>query len=310
MISPVVQIVKAPCADGDTVASSAKNRENTIHLALLNVRSLAGKSFLINDLIIEQQVDFMFLTETWLDTNNSAAVLIETAPPNYSFMSEVRAEKKGGGVASLYTDVLNCKQISFGTFTTFEYLAIILKSSSRVLLITIYRPPRYSANFLDEFTQLLSIICIDFISLIIAGDVIIHVDNTNDKNARELLHTVENFGLTQHVSGPTHSKGHTLDLLMSKGLDIWKVFVSDVALSDHYCISFEMSVTDVIHTRSDVTLRRYINENTCTSFIQAFLATPALTPNPVSNLVDTFNAKLTNIIDAIASLHHGEIHHQ
>lgn len=87
---------------------------------------------------------------------------------------------------------------------------------------------------------------------------------------------------------------------MSKGLDICKVFVSDVALSDHYCISFEMSVTDVIHTRSDVTLRRYINENTCPSFIQAFLAAPALTPNPVSNLVDTFNAKLTNFIAAIA----------
>jgi len=49
---------------------------NTLKLALLNVRSLAGKSFVINDFITKHNLDFMFLTETWLDQNNSTAVLI------------------------------------------------------------------------------------------------------------------------------------------------------------------------------------------------------------------------------------------
>ena len=39
----------------------------TIHLALLNVRSLAGKSFLMNDFIADHKLDVLFLTETWLD---------------------------------------------------------------------------------------------------------------------------------------------------------------------------------------------------------------------------------------------------
>lgn len=57
---------------------------NTIHLALLNVRSLAGKLFLINDLICDFKLDFMFLMETWLSQSNCAAVLMETAPPNFN----------------------------------------------------------------------------------------------------------------------------------------------------------------------------------------------------------------------------------
>lgn len=45
----------------------------------------------------------MFLTETWLSQDNGAAALIESAPPNFSFISEARVNKKGGGVAILKT---------------------------------------------------------------------------------------------------------------------------------------------------------------------------------------------------------------
>ena len=82
-----------------------------LHLALLNIRSLVGKSFLINDFINEHNLDFMFLTETWLSQDNSAAVLIESTPPNYSFFSEARVHKRGGGVATLFKDSFQCKNM-------------------------------------------------------------------------------------------------------------------------------------------------------------------------------------------------------
>lgn len=75
---------------------------------------MSGKIFLINDFIIKQNLDFMFLTETWLDQDNTAAVLIETTSPNFSSMSEARVHKKGGGVAILFNDSLQCKQMSYG----------------------------------------------------------------------------------------------------------------------------------------------------------------------------------------------------
>lgn len=117
----------------------ADNVFKTLKLALLNIRSS------INDFIIKHNLDLMFLIETWLDQNNSAAVLTESTPPNFNFMSEARVHKKGGGVAILYNDSLQCKQISYGTFASLEYVALQLNSSSRAMFLNIYRPPKYCA---------------------------------------------------------------------------------------------------------------------------------------------------------------------
>ena len=272
----------------------------TLTLALLNVRSLAGKSFLINDFIIKHNLDFMFLTETWLDHNNSAAVLIESAPPNFSFMSENRVNKKGGGVAILFNDSFQCTQISYGNFASFEYVALQLRSSPQALLLNIYRPPKYCASFFDDFTELLSIICINFDRVIIAGDFNIHVDNPQDRGTKELCCVFESYGLTQHVTQPTHNKGHTLDLIISKGLNISKVVVTDVALSDHSCVFFNGTISVPKSVQTKLIRKRYITENTSESFIQLFSSTPTLTGASVTELVDNFNCKITNVIDAIA----------
>ncbi|KAK0151119.1 hypothetical protein N1851_007756 [Merluccius polli] len=118
-----------------------------------------GKSRLINNFIIENTFDFMFVTETWLNQNNSGVVLVESIPPNFNIMSEIRVGKQGGGVMSEVRisqkggGVMSEGRKSFGKFASFEYLALILKPASCVLLLTIYRPPKYSANFFDEFTE-------------------------------------------------------------------------------------------------------------------------------------------------------------
>lgn len=124
-----------------TVANHAFNTS----MALLNIRSLVGKSFLINDFIIKHNLDFIFLTETWLSVNNSDTVLIESAPPGFIFINEARIHRKGGGVAILYKETLQCKKMSCGIFNSFEYVAAQLSSPQRTILLTIYRPPKYDA---------------------------------------------------------------------------------------------------------------------------------------------------------------------
>ena len=57
---------------------------SNMSMALLNVRSLTNKTFVINELIAERQLDCMFLTETWLNSD-APAILIETSPSSYSF---------------------------------------------------------------------------------------------------------------------------------------------------------------------------------------------------------------------------------
>ncbi len=80
---------------------------------------------MINDLITTNNLDFMFLIETWLEDNCSATVLTETAPPNFNFISVYRTVRRGGGVAALFKDVYQCKQVSFGQYLSFEYLVCI-----------------------------------------------------------------------------------------------------------------------------------------------------------------------------------------
>ena len=53
----------------------------------------------------------MFLTETWLELNNIATILIETAPPNYEFFEVCISGKRGGGVAAIFINVFQGKRV-------------------------------------------------------------------------------------------------------------------------------------------------------------------------------------------------------
>lgn len=90
---------------------------------------------------------------------------------------------------------------------------------------------------MHSFLMILPVLC-----LLIVGDFNFHVDCPNDVNANELLNILDSLGLSQHGTEPTHNnKGHTLDLIISKGLQISEVGVGDVALSDHYSVFFKPS---------------------------------------------------------------------
>ena len=78
-LSNLLTVTRQPTSPGTPIIS--------IKLALLNIRSLANKSFLVNDIIISYNLDFMFLTETWLTEDCNAIVLNETAPEKCDYMN-------------------------------------------------------------------------------------------------------------------------------------------------------------------------------------------------------------------------------
>ncbi len=122
--------------------------------------------------------------------------------------------------------------MSFGQYLSFEYLSIVLKGAPRILFIIIYRPPKYSPAFVEEFTELLSMISSELDCFAIAGDFNIHTDNAEIKTTKEIITVLNTFDLSQHVHGPTHNRGHTLDLLITRGLNISSIIIKDVALSN------------------------------------------------------------------------------
>lgn len=138
----------------------------------------------------------------------------------------------------------------------------------------IYRPLKYSTTFFDEFSVLLSIIVTDFDSIIINGDVIIHVYYPNDRNAQELSTMLENFGLLQHVKEPNHNKGHILDFVISKGLTISNFMVLDAVLLAHFCVLFNMTVIVDICNRSKTVKKHYLIKHSSMPFSQSISMTP------------------------------------
>ena len=135
-------------------------------------------------------------------------------------------------------------------------------------------------NFTAQFSDLLTEIIPSHNRVLIAGDLNIHVDNPTRAFESEFLDLIESYGLTQHVSGPTHSGGHTLDLVLSVNIPI-----SDVetmlahADCDHKAVLFTSSLSIPPATQSSARLSRFINTHTAPRF--SLLSWPPKTPGQV-----------------------------
>ncbi|KAL0985004.1 hypothetical protein UPYG_G00151730 [Umbra pygmaea] len=118
--------------------------------------------------------------------------------------------------------------------------------------------------------------------------------------AKDIIAVLNTFDLTQHVHESTHNRGHTLDLLISRGLNISLIIVKDVALSDHFCIFFDILISPNIEARSLSVKKRCLNENTRVLFMKTLSLTPSISADSVDFLLDSFNSKVKSAIDDIA----------
>lgn len=99
-------------------------------------QSLINKTFIINDLITSHRLNCFLLTETWLDETGSKE-LIEASPPNFSSLHCSRENSRGGGVAAIFSSNLSSKNVYFGSYSMFEYLAFVMKSAYPCLVLTV-----------------------------------------------------------------------------------------------------------------------------------------------------------------------------
>src|ERR1044071_10441506 len=80
--------------------------------------------------------------------------------------------------------------------------------------------------------------------LLILGDFNLHIDVSNDFYSSEFLTLLQTFDLCQHITSPTHSSGHILDLLISrKEHNISQVNITDPLLSDHSAVLFQVPLS-------------------------------------------------------------------
>ena len=88
------------------------------------------------------------------------------------------------------------------------------------MLATVYRPPGHHADFIKEFADFLSELILTGDKVLVVGDFNIHVDNEKDALGLAFKDIVNSIGVRQHVSGPSHRRNHTLDLILSHGTNV------------------------------------------------------------------------------------------
>jgi len=94
----------------------------------------------------------------------------------------------------------------------------------------------------------------NFERFLIIGDFNIHICCQKDSFVKDFINLTEVFDLVQMVTGPTHLKGHTLDLILSHGILLNEIEICERSFSDHSPITFSMPVSrsTINHCKTDV----------------------------------------------------------
>ena len=255
-------LIRIHCSNGVPLVNG--NRNQSLLLCSLNTCSVRNKTADVFDYACDCKADLFTFTESWL-REGADAVRAELSPDCYKFMGQNRIGRSGGGTGITYCHSLNVKRIDGGEHESFEFSEWMVsgRSTKKLRVVIIYRPP-YSENhsltvltFCSEFANYMESILLSKEQLLIVGDMH-HVDDAREAGARNFLDLLESLGLKQHVRGPTHIHGHTLDLVVTRLAEniILDTPKADRYLSDHAAILRKLTSSKPLNTVKEVMYHR------------------------------------------------------
>ena len=252
--------------------------------------------------ILDRNSDVVFLTETWLQSDKNA-VTAEIQTYGYKLLHNRRKDRekdRGGGVGILVKSSYMAKQIPAKQFLSFEHTVVRVPVAKKTLyLISVYRVLFVAVSvFMEEFSELLGMYTIPNEHYVIAGDFNIHVES-DDSNAKQLKELLDMYDLHQHISSPTHNKGHTLDLVITSRDPnlLTDVNVTEIDLSHHYLIDFKLT-TEIKTLQQKVVTYRSTKNVDMMKFnedVQNRLNTLPPTRD-LATKVENYNVTLTQIV--------------
>lgn len=123
---------------------------------------------------------------------------------------------------------------------------------------------------------------------------------------------IEAHGLQQHVKVPTHIRGHTLDVVITRdSLSLPELIISDTGIGDrqgnsicdHFAVSFNIHIAKPPPQHKQITYRK-LRDIDMSSFISDISNHPDLQnlDADLEDLVDTYNTTLQSVLDKHAPL--------
>ena len=163
----------------------------------------------------------------------------------------------------MYRDSVKVTQVPTPDHQSFETLECLIHASTCVRLCVIYRTPNAGtiSVFFDEFSDYMASVMTSPGKPLIVGDFNFHVNDNQDRDACLFANVTSSFGLCQHVSGPTHRNGHTLDLVFSHKDDemVSAAAAIDHGFPDHWPVFTTLSLTKPPLPTKTFTCRRIKN---------------------------------------------------
>ena len=126
----VITIARAPL----TIHAIA--RQKSVALSLLNARSVRNKSFIIKDFVVDNNIDILAITETWLQDDISNQITINNiCPTGFVLRNLPRVGSRRGGVALLYKNRFRLKKFSRDiNYNSFEFTDRVISYQLRCRL--------------------------------------------------------------------------------------------------------------------------------------------------------------------------------
>ena len=213
--------------------NNTKSTKCGVSIGHLNIRGLRGNISEVAFLLQHSRLDILAITETHLSESiDDNEVLID----GYCIKRLDRKSRKGGGVAFLYRNNLDIRDVPKYHDDNLEALWIeLVLYSQRLLLGCIYRPPDCNI-FYDNFRIIIEKVWLKRKNVIITGDF--NSDLLSDNgNSRKLIQLLNSFNYKNMIKKPTRTTENTntlLDLLIvSNSSKIHASGVIDYAIADH-----------------------------------------------------------------------------
>jgi hypothetical protein len=301
--------------------------QKNLKISSINPRSVKNKTIAICDFILSNDFDLVAFTETWLGSTVDKTWSSELVPNGYRIQQVPRPGKtRGGGVAISYKANIDFKMLtssSDGHFSTFEYSDCnIAINKNSLCLSVIYKPPPSQQNgfstneFLEhEWPLFRSKYATTDKPIVIVGDLSFHLDIPTDRDTSKFNSCLETFGMEQHVRGPTHVAGHTLNVIITRDTDtiVSNIEVNDPGLADsdgkisrdHFAVIFHIRAEKPAPIRKTVTYRklRSIDIESFRNDIESLeIINSNVIISDVDEHVESFNNSLASLVDKHAPL--------
>ncbi len=145
--------------------------------------------------------------------------------------------------------------------------------------------------------------------VLIVGDFNIHVDNEKDALGLALLDILNSIGVRQHVSGPTYCQNHTLDLILSHGIDVNGVEVLQQSddISDHYLVLCKLHIAKAVNSTPSYKYDRTITSTTKDCFLSNLpdlsqLRSISNNAEKRDDVTETMDSLFSSTLDTVAPL--------